>query len=226
MSDAKFDLVKRNCFIKKNFPNAVFSSDDADDDSEDGVALEEAEEDAPVEIINIPWTKELLSIWPKEIEMDIAPIVFDPKRFAAMTVEEAKEALLAHAMQPRSSGTVNIDEFFDGNNDPSSIATNLTGTPCHPGIAHAREVLFRVRERNEVADVRLSIFKIPNPAVPEDDYWPSAHAVYVWTNASRAEVTSWLASLNFDVIEEVSLDAVHGVERSLPVDTRLYQARW
>ena len=226
MSDRKFDVVKRNRLIRKYFPSA-FSSEYADDACEDGVAPEEPDGDAPIEIIRFPWTQEELDvIWPKGVEMDIAPVLFDPRRFAEMTVEEAKEALLAHAMRPRSIGTVNIDEFFDGNNDPSSIATNLTGTARHPGIACAREVLLGVRGRPEVVDVRLSIFEIPNPGVPEDDYWPPVHAVYVWTNASREEVTSWLASLNFDFIDEVPLAAVHGVERSLPENTHLYQASW
>jgi hypothetical protein len=179
--------------------------------------------------IDIPWTlEELAANWPAGLDMDIGPLFVEPHRFAALSLEEALEVLIAKAKRPRRTVTVGLDEFFDGNTDPSSIATNLADTPKYSGLGTIHEVLAAVRSRADVTDVRIGIHEWPNPEVPADDrMWPVAGEVYVWTTATGDEVARAVERLHLSAIREIpeaEMAAITGPEAKLGL--RLFALVW
>jgi hypothetical protein len=210
----KIDLEKRNRLIAKYVPSL----------------MEPYDEDAPEEEINFDWSiEELVARWPKGVEVDIGPMFSDPERFAAMSVDEAVAAMVAaRAGPPPPRMTVSVDEFFDGNNDPQSIAPNLDATTRHPGLAGIRGMLQDIRSRPEVVDVRIAIHEWPNPQMPEDDgLWPAAEFVYVWTTAPKSDVERWVKPLRSDEVAECAItEASIDPEVTLPPGVRLYRVSW
>jgi len=84
---------------------------------------------------------------------------------------------------------VPLELFFDGNDDPASIAPNLDP---HPGIQTFERVLREIRARPEVADVVMQIDEVV------EGEWPYAQAAYVVTTASWEDVYGWAAELRPD----------------------------
>jgi hypothetical protein len=84
---------------------------------------------------------------------------------------------------------VAIDLFFEGNDDPGSIAPNLDP---HPGVPTFERVLNGIRDRPDVSHVLAQIDEVV------DDEWPYAQAVYVITTAAPEEVHRWAAELQPD----------------------------
>lgn len=85
-----------------------------------------------------------------------------------------------------------LAEFFDGNDDTGSILCNvvLTGVgedeDDAPTPQQVRAVLESVRDRPEVADVRVVVLEAEDP-----DFWPFAEEVVVVTTADPETVRSW-----------------------------------
>jgi hypothetical protein len=79
--------------------------------------------------------------------------------------------------------------FFEGNEDPGSIAPNLDP---HPGVRTFERVLGEIRERPDVADVVLQIDEVM------EGEWPYAQAAYVITTSSAEDVHQWAAELQPD----------------------------
>jgi hypothetical protein len=78
---------------------------------------------------------------------------------------------------------VTLEEFFKGNTDPGSIGYNL---PDHPTPDRFHAVLSAIAARPDVADVRVEVKDWEN-----EDGWPSADTVWIFTTASAADVWSW-----------------------------------
>ena len=103
--------------------------------------------------------------------------------------ENARQRLLARIGEindfSRPRPLLMVEEFFEGNADPASIGYNLGGGGPGPRVFY--DVLRRIRERADVADVLVEVKDLEEP-----DGWPSTDTVYVITGASAAEVRSWL----------------------------------
>jgi hypothetical protein len=84
-----------------------------------------------------------------------------------------------------------VDEFFTGNGQSFSIATNL---PRHPGIDAFARTLREIEQRPEVSAVRVEVAE----AVPDEDDWPYSDRVFIVTSASTAEVARWAEVLDPD----------------------------
>jgi hypothetical protein len=85
---------------------------------------------------------------------------------------------------------VDLELFFDGNDDPASIGCNLTD---HPGTARFSAVLRAIRDRPDVHGVWVGICDLPAP-----DEWPFSDHVYVVTTAPAADVAAWAGELQPD----------------------------
>jgi hypothetical protein len=183
------DLDKRNRLIAKYAPPRT-------------TGAEENENVDDAEGIDIPWSlNDLATNWPEGIEFNVGPLFQDPQRFARLSSREAARILLENASGVDAALTVSIEDFFDGNTDAASIATNLYGTPSHPGLAVIRDTLMAIRARPEVTDVRIEILEWPNPLNPRDnDMWPAAEAVHIWTTAPLEQVEQWVDPLRPDGI--------------------------
>ena len=78
---------------------------------------------------------------------------------------------------------VTIEEFFDGNDDDGSFQ-GATVETAHRGLE-------RLRERDDVADIRLGITQWEGPST-----WPLAELIYIVTSAQVADVKTWLQEAN------------------------------
>ena len=90
---------------------------------------------------------------------------------------------------PDAYPVVPVDLFFDGNNDPASIAPNLEP---HPGVDAFGRILRQIRDREDVSDVVMQIDEV----IPGE--WPYASGVYVITRARPEMVHEWAAELRPD----------------------------
>jgi hypothetical protein len=88
-----------------------------------------------------------------------------------------------------ASPVVPLSIFFEGNDDPGSIAPNLEP---HPGVRTFERVLGEIRARAEVSDVAIQIDEVMGGE------WPYAQAAYVITTASAEDVHRWAAELQPD----------------------------
>jgi len=85
---------------------------------------------------------------------------------------------------------VDLESFFNGNNDRGSIGCNLD----HPGPQWFYDCLREIRDHDDVQDVLVGISQI-------EDMWPFSDTVFVLTRASDAEVSGWFAVLQPDEVE-------------------------
>lgn len=96
---------------------------------------------------------------------------------------------------------VTLEDFFEGNEDPESIAINLlSANPslnAHPGLDYFYGVLKQIRALPEVQDVLVEILEIET-ALTYDDAWPYAERVYFFTCAPEVEVERWSVLLKTD----------------------------
>ncbi len=75
---------------------------------------------------------------------------------------------------------VTLEEYFDGNNDHSSIGDVRTRIFSPPEFF---AVLRELRERDDVHDIRIEL-KLPKAA----DGWPSTDTVWIVTSLSRSDL--------------------------------------
>jgi hypothetical protein len=85
---------------------------------------------------------------------------------------------------------VDLELFFEGNDDLGSIGCNLLD---HPDPARFYAVLRSIRARPEVRGVWVAISEVMAP-----DEWPFSDHVYVVSTASAAEIARWAAALQPD----------------------------
>jgi hypothetical protein len=78
-----------------------------------------------------------------------------------------------------------LEEFFDANDDYSSIGYNLS--PDQPAPAEFYALFRSIRERTNVADVLVEVSQHEDPA-----QWPSTDTVWIVTTASVEDVRGWL----------------------------------
>jgi hypothetical protein len=97
---------------------------------------------------------------------------------------------------------VSLEDLFEGNNDPGSIACNLW-VSYRLGVAGWYQILKLIRHRPDVQDVMVEIFESP-----DDDTWPASDRIYIITSASEDDVESWVEALHPDEIAEGYIDEV------------------
>jgi hypothetical protein len=92
----------------------------------------------------------------------------------AQTVDVIKCKALKSALESqRGPWIVSVEQFFDGNDDPSSIGWNL---PEHPGMDRFRDLLIGLLRHPEVQAVYARIVEL-DPG--EFDCWPAADIIFV-----------------------------------------------
>lgn len=139
--------------------------------------------------------------------------------------EEAADEAGTHG-DAAGTPTVPVVEFFDGNNDPDTIGN---GAAREIGFEKFRNTLVGIRTRPDVADVRVEIIEWPNPLHRgDDDMWPLAETVYIWTTASLQEVGRWLEPLKPDGVWERDPNEIGRGPGAAPLANgmRVYGAMW
>lgn len=80
---------------------------------------------------------------------------------------------------------VTLEEFFEGNNDYSSIGYNFY--PDQPSPQEFYQLFKEFRAKTEVNDVLVEVNQHENP-----DMWPSTDTIWIITTASKENVNDWL----------------------------------
>ena len=106
-----------------------------------------------------------------------------------MDSESARQKLLERIGDindfTRPRPLVTLEEFFEGNDDYASIGYNFY--PDQPAPAEFYEVFLAIRQRDDVADVRVEVKDLEDP-----EGWPATDTVWIITTASDDEVVAWL----------------------------------
>ncbi|MEJ0040680.1 MAG: hypothetical protein WDO68_32450 [Gammaproteobacteria bacterium] len=90
---------------------------------------------------------------------------------------------------------VTLEDFFEGNTQPDSIAVNLAE---HPGVEFFYERLKAIRSRPDVQAVLVNIYDLSPIIFDPDHGWPYAENVHILTSAPESTVQEWAAELLSD----------------------------
>jgi hypothetical protein len=108
---------------------------------------------------------------------------------------------------------VDIERFFDGNDDLGSIGCNLME---HPGVDRFRDVLTGLLRRSDVQAVYAQVSELD----PGEDYWPFTDTVLVAGTIPVEELRSVVSTLEPDevgVAEEFGVSPSIGERHGSPV---------
>jgi len=106
----------------------------------------------------------------------------------------AKRKTLIEALATQSEPqVVEINRFFDGNDDEGSIGCNLSE---HPGIDAFRTTFERIAQRGDVQAIYARITELD----PGEDSWPFVDTVFVVGTISSDELAAELAELEPDEV--------------------------
>lgn len=84
---------------------------------------------------------------------------------------------------------VSLEDFFEGNNDITSIGRNMEE---HPGLKVFSKTLFNLRKNKDVENVFVEIDDIKMGS------WPSSNMVYITTCLRYEYVKNFLKALEYD----------------------------
>jgi hypothetical protein len=95
----------------------------------------------------------------------------------------------------KTAPIVTLEDFFEGNNDESSIGCNLME---HPGIEKFYDVLLSIRNKDNVQDVLVEIMELED----DEDYWAFSERVYILGSVDESLLGSWIKDLEPTEIDE------------------------
>ncbi|MGY0613452.1 hypothetical protein [Luteimonas sp. A501] len=105
---------------------------------------------------------------------------------------------------------VQLERFFDGNDDEGSIGCNLVP---HPGIPLFRDTLLGLLQRQDVTAVYALITELD----PGDDAWPFTDTVLVAGTIKPEVLSDALAALQPDYVTSADPDELGKLEIDQPV---------
>jgi hypothetical protein len=94
---------------------------------------------------------------------------------------------------------VTLEDFFEGNTRPDSIAVNLSE---HPGLGFFYGSLKQIRARPDVQAVLANIYDLSDIIFGDADGWPYCENIHILTSASEAEIQNWAEALKSDGASE------------------------
>ena len=112
---------------------------------------------------------------------------------------------------------VTLETFFEGNDDGGSIWCNLEAAPEPQQVF---SVLDAIRQRNDVADVRILITQYDG-----GDEWPFSDTIYFITRGSPEDVESWLGE-TYAADEVYLADLDHAEPYEVPEGMNIVAAWW
>lgn len=96
---------------------------------------------------------------------------------------------------------VEVERFFEGNDDAASIGCNLAK---HPGVDAFREVLTGLRKLPGVQGVYAQIFELD----PGEEYWPFSDTILVVGSLPANTLRTAVKALKPDEVRAVEPDEV------------------
>ena len=106
-----------------------------------------------------------------------------------------RDRLIARLSNEPEPQIVEIEAFFDGNDDLGSLGCNLIEPP---GIEAFRSALSRIAARPDVKGVYAQIFELD----PGEDCWPFTDTILIVGDISSEEAARELASLEPDEVRK------------------------
>lgn len=130
---------------------------------------------------------------PKDFQQVLSAVYSEIEIYKDITIPPIVE-MIDNISDPAMGPTplISLENFFEGNNDPSSIGCNLFDD--HPGLKGFYETLKEIRSRENVAEVLVGIADLA-----EGD-WPFSDSVWIITTANATEVKKWMEPLHPDTI--------------------------
>jgi len=108
----------------------------------------------------------------------------------------------AQLEQGHANGLVGLDEFFDGNFDTFSLATNFA-EDGRPSLKRCHQIFADLAARDDVRTILFEITETPEADEPDDDdIWLICNDVLVITSAPLADVQRVVAKLAANVVGE------------------------
>ncbi|HSE17699.1 MAG TPA: hypothetical protein VLB46_11655 [Pyrinomonadaceae bacterium] len=104
-----------------------------------------------------------------------------------------RDRLIARLSQEPEPQIIDVEEFFDGNDDLGSIGCNLLP---HPGLEAFRDAFARLAQRPDVKGVYAQIFELD----PGEGCWPFTDTVLVVGSISVEDVAAEVSQLQPDEI--------------------------
>ena len=116
---------------------------------------------------------------------------------------------------------VTLEEFFVGNDDDGSIGCNLLRSP-DLRIFFATFKLIRARPDVENVLVAITDYEEENKAS-----WPFSDAVYIFTDANKADIQLWVEGLQADdVVELTPTELAKSHAFQFEPDTKIWMVWW
>ena len=112
-----------------------------------------------------------------------------------------RDQLVARLSAEPEPQIIDLEVFFDGNDDPASIGCNLIE---HPGVEAFRDAFARLAQRPDVKGVYAQIYELD----PGEDCWPFTDTILVVGSIPVADVAAELSALEPDevcTVEEFGL---------------------
>ncbi|AKS42547.1 hypothetical protein [Wenzhouxiangella marina] len=120
---------------------------------------------------------------------------------------------------------VSLDDYFLGNNQEDSIAPNQWGEG-RPPIAEIYRRFKEVEAREDVHGVFVGLHHSWGESL-EDDTWPAAENIHIFSSADAETAEQWLAGLCADGI--IAGEWPYGKHEAAPLNppgTHLYSVYW
>lgn len=121
---------------------------------------------------------------------------------------------------------VTLDEYFAGNTQEESIAPNSWGEG-RPPIAEIYARFKQVEARPDVEAVFVGLHDSWGEVLDDDDTWPAAENIHVYSTAPQEVAEEWIAGLHADSI--VAGEWPYGKHKAAPrrpAKCRLYTVYW
>ena len=96
---------------------------------------------------------------------------------------------------------VSLDEYFVGNTDEECIAWNQIGYG-RPSVGNLYERFKEIQQKSEVQIVLVGLHFDWTESFKNENMWPVAENIHIYTSASLNTVVNWIDGLEADCIIE------------------------
>ena len=162
-------------------------------------------------------------------DLNFGPLFENRQFFLGKSPADVFECLLRwhRAATDEPLPTVDVATYFDGNGDRSSIAPNVIDDDRGPTFELIRDTLLAVSRRRGVAAVGVEIGELPNDNPADDDIWPAAERVFIWTTEPAKTVRGWMKALRPTAVARADRKAIaEPAGKSVPARAKVYEVVW
>ncbi|RDZ28312.1 hypothetical protein [Lysobacter silvisoli] len=120
---------------------------------------------------------------------------------------------------------VTLDQYFSQNDQEDSIAPNQWGYG-RPPLRELYARLKAIEARADVQGIYVGLHQEWGEALDDDELWPAAENVHVYSSAPPEVADSWIEGLESDGISEGWPYGKHAASPEPPEGYRVYTIYW